>query len=70
MSEATPVVSPCIGVCELSDEEICLGCGRTLQDIAVWSGADEARRREIAEQARRRLIQDAATGGIQGQTQT
>lgn len=70
MSEATLVVSPCIGVCELSDEEICLGCGRTLQDIAVWSGADEARRREIVEQARRRLIQDAATGGIQGQTQT
>ena len=66
VSQQQPVASPCISVCELSDEEVCLGCGRTLQDIAEWSGADEARRREIVEQARQRMINQSADSGFQG----
>lgn len=33
MTENTP--SPCRNVCEI-DDEICVGCGRTLGEIAGW----------------------------------
>lgn len=33
----TPVTSPCIKVCAVDGESgWCLGCGRTLQEIAGW----------------------------------
>ena len=38
------VLSPCIGVCTLGQAGFCLGCFRTLQEIATWSRmTDEAR---------------------------
>jgi hypothetical protein len=43
-----PVFSPCIKVCAVSGQTgLCIGCGRTLAEIAQWSGLDEARRRAI-----------------------
>lgn len=29
--------TPCIGICQLDDNNICVGCGRTLQEIRGWS---------------------------------
>jgi len=39
--------SPCIGVCAVSSGDgLCIGCGRTLKQIAEWSGySDEERER-------------------------
>ncbi|MEM8797899.1 MAG: DUF1289 domain-containing protein [Pseudomonadota bacterium] len=38
---AERVVSPCIQVCVLEQESsICIGCGRTLDEIAQWSRLD------------------------------
>lgn len=55
------VVSPCIGVCELDEQEICTGCGRTLDDIACWSTADEAARAAIVARAAARQAADENT---------
>lgn len=52
---AEPVASPCVGVCQLNDEELCLGCGRSLAEIAEWSAASEQRRRDILDRARNTL---------------
>lgn len=42
------VPSPCTGVCTLdSERKVCLGCGRTLDEIAGWGSADDATRRAI-----------------------
>ncbi len=30
------VDSPCIKVCELDHSEVCKGCKRTLEEIAMW----------------------------------
>ena len=40
------VPSPCTGVCTLDDaQDLCVGCGRTLDEIAAWSTmTDDARR--------------------------
>lgn len=31
------VKSPCISICKLNDQKICIGCFRSLDEIAVWS---------------------------------
>ena len=33
--------SPCIGYCRVGSENICLGCGRTLDEIVRWSTMTE-----------------------------
>ncbi|MFC3532867.1 cysteine-rich CWC family protein [Vogesella facilis] len=39
------VASPCIGVCQLDTSgRYCTGCLRTLDEIAGWSQADDARK--------------------------
>ena len=58
-SEATgeQVASPCRRQCCLDEHDICLGCGRTLQDILDWSKADRLRQRAICAAAEARLQQ-------------
>jgi hypothetical protein len=54
------VPSPCTGICTLDPQDLCIGCGRTLSEIAEWSSAGPARQRGIAVAAAERL---AARGG-------
>lgn len=43
--EMLPIVStPCIGVCRLDRDNLCMGCRRTLGEIAAWSRLDESER--------------------------
>lgn len=40
--------SPCIGVCRLDGRtQTCVGCGRTIAEIAAWPALDDAERRAI-----------------------
>jgi uncharacterized protein len=40
--------TPCINVCLLDDETgTCVGCGRTLAEIAAWATMNDAERRAI-----------------------
>lgn len=42
------VPSPCVGVCRMSPATgLCEGCWRTLDEIAAWSRANDARRLRI-----------------------
>ena len=43
----TRVASPCIRHCTLDDEDICLGCFRSIDEICAWGGADDDERRRI-----------------------
>ena len=31
-----PVLSPCIGICNIDDDGLCAGCHRTGDEIAAW----------------------------------
>jgi predicted Fe-S protein YdhL (DUF1289 family) len=53
MNDGVP--SPCTGVCRLDANNVCSGCGRVLAEIAAWSSASEAERREICRLAALRL---------------
>ncbi len=33
-----PVLSPCIGLCQLDDNGLCVGCFRTGDEIGRWLG--------------------------------
>jgi predicted Fe-S protein YdhL (DUF1289 family) len=45
----TPV-TPCIGICRMDEDGLCVGCRRTLAEIARWGSMDdEERLRWIAE---------------------
>ena len=42
--------TPCIAVCFIDPAtSLCLGCGRTLPEIAQWHKMDSAARREVME---------------------
>ena len=42
---AQPVTSPCISVCKMSDARgLCIGCMRTIDEIAAWSTMSDAAR--------------------------
>jgi predicted Fe-S protein YdhL (DUF1289 family) len=41
------VASPCVDICRLDAQGLCIGCRRTLSEIAEWSQASDARRLEI-----------------------
>jgi hypothetical protein len=43
-----PIATPCVKVCIVDGESgLCLGCYRTLSEVAAWSSLTEARRTSI-----------------------
>lgn len=42
-----PVASPCVHVCALDDEDICIGCQRSVAEITRWSRMDNTERRQV-----------------------
>lgn len=54
-SNVSPAVpSPCISLCRLDEQKVCLGCFRHVEDIREWRSADDERRRVICTEAQRR----------------
>jgi predicted Fe-S protein YdhL (DUF1289 family) len=35
------VNSPCINICKLDISRICIGCGRTIDEIAAWTAMND-----------------------------
>lgn len=31
------VISPCINICKLDENQVCIGCYRTINEIANWT---------------------------------
>lgn len=52
---ATPVPSPCVSLCKMNpDTGFCEGCMRTIEEIVAWSRADDAYKRAVWAELRRR----------------
>ncbi|MGH8283511.1 MAG: DUF1289 domain-containing protein, partial [Gammaproteobacteria bacterium] len=49
MSEST--ASPCVRICCLDDDNICIGCGSSLDEIRRWSEMPEQDKLETLRQA-------------------
>ena len=49
--------SPCIGVCKIDNiKKLCVGCLRSIDEIAMWSQMDDKRALEIIEQIKGRSL--------------
>lgn len=51
MGTPSTVPSPCIRNCCLDERDVCLGCGRSLDEIRAWGEAADAERHTILERA-------------------
>ena len=48
MADDSSRASPCINVCVIDQtSKICIGCGRTLTEIAAWGGLNLAARKDV-----------------------
>jgi predicted Fe-S protein YdhL (DUF1289 family) len=47
VAKEKPVASPCVSVCALDQEEICMGCYRSLAEIGDWSEMSNEAKREV-----------------------
>ena len=53
--QQTPVPSPCISLCKMSPVTgLCEGCLRTIDEIVAWGTADDAFKRSVWADIRRR----------------
>ena len=42
-----PVASPCVNICALDEQDICIGCQRTVDEITRWGRMDNTERRSV-----------------------
>ena len=49
------IASPCIRQCTLDDDDRCVGCGRTLDEIRRWSMASIPEQEQILTASEQRL---------------
>ncbi|MBD9358857.1 DUF1289 domain-containing protein [Methylomonas albis] len=54
INSANLPASPCVRNCCLNDDDICLGCYRSLDEIRMWSTADTQTRELFLQQAAER----------------
>ncbi|AJE16363.1 DUF1289 domain-containing protein [Pseudomonas sp. S5(2021)] len=59
MTERRPVASPCVSICALDEQDICIGCQRTALEITRWGQMSDDERREVL----RRCDERARIGG-------
>ena len=50
------VRSPCVGVCRCNERDVCIGCGRTRQEIARWMEMTDEEKEWCKAQCPERLV--------------
>ena len=60
MSQPSPQ-SPCISVCALDENDICMGCYRSAEEITDWFMASDEEKTRILQRVRERREAD---GGV------
>ncbi len=48
------VDSPCVRNCCLDKKDVCLGCGRTIDEIIRWNDVDDKEKQKILSSAKKR----------------
>jgi len=48
------IESPCVRNCCLNNDDVCLGCFRSLDEIRLWSNADDSLRAQFLKRAAER----------------
>ena len=48
------ISSPCVRNCCLDEDDICLGCFRSIEEVMQWSGANDHMKLKILDSAKAR----------------
>ena len=63
------VESPCVKVCVIHRETgLCVGCRRTIDEIAAWGRMDNEDRRRLVAELPSRIVAPGRRGGRRGRT--
>jgi predicted Fe-S protein YdhL (DUF1289 family) len=54
MTPERPIASPCVHVCALDEQDLCIGCQRSVAEITRWSLMDNAERRQVLQRCHER----------------
>jgi predicted Fe-S protein YdhL (DUF1289 family) len=49
-----PIESPCTGLCQLDEHNVCRGCFRKMEEIIAWTEAEHDTRLQILQAAKQR----------------
>jgi predicted Fe-S protein YdhL (DUF1289 family) len=49
-----PPASPCVDICLLDDDDICVGCYRSAREITAWSQLDAEEKRAVIARSQER----------------
>jgi predicted Fe-S protein YdhL (DUF1289 family) len=49
-----PIRSPCISVCTLDEDDVCIGCFRSMDEITGWMGMNREQRLECLKRCHER----------------
>ena len=60
-----PSLSPCIGLCKLNADDICLGCARSMAEIRSWGLLSRTQQRKILTRIQLQRRQQAAPHSLQ-----
>jgi predicted Fe-S protein YdhL (DUF1289 family) len=53
-SAPDPLASPCVRNCCLDEQNVCMGCGRALDEIVAWGTSSDRDKAAILERSRER----------------
>ena len=59
-SKVSTVASPCVRDCCLDEADVCMGCGRALDEILRWHAASDEEREAILVAAKARVAERRA----------
>lgn len=48
------VTSPCVNICALDEQDICVGCYRSAAEITAWTSLSDEGRRDVVRLAEQR----------------
>ena len=49
------VASPCVSICALDGDDVCIGCFRSGQEISHWGKLSAVQQREVLDRCQRRM---------------
>lgn len=68
--QSASTASPCVNVCRIDERSgFCVGCARTLNEIAAWSTASDLDRQRILERVAARCEQLPPRPGLDEEPQ-
>jgi len=54
-TQEKPVASPCVSLCALDEDDLCVGCQRSADEIRRWGLMGNEERRDVLQRCSERL---------------